>query len=396
MSTPRHAVPLPVRPDRDAIEAFHRAWEAETPLAPLDARLPAAELRRRAALVRRHPLPPGSGAPALLLFTSGTTGAPKGVVLSRRAVLEAVEASAARLGWRRDDRWGLLLSPARAGGAAVILRCLLAGRPAVPGPARFDPPRVARWIEEEEITLLSLVPAQLSLLFRGLPGWRPPRRLRAVLLGGAAAPPALLREAAAREVPVLPTWGMTETLGQVATVPPGTPPDPAHGSGPPLPGRRVRVRRGRLEVGGAGLMEGYWPPGLHPDPRDADGWLRTADLGRLDRRGYVHVLGRADEVIVTGGEKVHPAGIERVLRDVPGVADALVFGLPDPTWGHLLAAGIVPGEGFSRARLSAAIARLGPSLRPRKIALVPELPYREGKPDRRGAAGRLGRLLRDP
>lgn len=396
MSGPVHPVPLELGIDARSVRLLARAWRERIPVACLDRRLAAEDRSRLAALCRRHVLPPGGREPGLVLFTTGTTGEPKGVLLSRRAIEEACEASAARLGWRPRDRWGLVLSPARAGGAAIVLRCLLAGRPAVPGPARGGPAALARWIAEEGITLLSLVPAQLARLFRELPGWRPPPSLRAVLLGGAAPSPALLAEAARRGVPALPTWGMTETFGQVATVPPGTPPDPALGAGPPLPGRRVRVREGRLEVSGIGLMEGYWPPGSGPDPWSPDGWLVTSDRGRLDESGRVHVLGRADDVIVTGGEKVDPAAVEAFLCRLPGVDEALVFGVPDGTWGELVAAAIVPGDTFSREEFRRALGSLSPAERPRRIALVDGLPLRGGKPDRRRASRLLAVLLEPP
>jgi O-succinylbenzoic acid--CoA ligase len=210
------------------------------------------------------------------------------------------------------------------------------------------------------------------------------------LVGGASASPALLREAADRGFPVLATYGLTEACSQVATQRPGETPDqPLR----PLPGVGVRVVEGRIQVQGPMLFSGYLPESAWAAPFTADGWFETNDLGALDADGRLRIHGRADEVIVTGGEKVDPAEVEAVLEEHPAIAQALVFGIPDDTWGAAVAATLVLTPSVDRHSFDCSAflaARLAPHKRPRAIATVDEIPTSPaGKPDRRAAARAL-------
>ena len=332
--------------------------------------------------------------PLAVVFTSGTTGAPKGVVLSRAAVVASAEASAARLGWEEGDRWWLSLAPAHVGGLSIVTRCLAARRTVVLAP-ELDPPAQLELVRQQRVTLLSLVAAQLRRLLDAH-GGKAPESVRAVLVGGGPCPLPLLAEAWRRGWPVLPTYGLTEACSQVATAPPGWRPQDGLAL-PPLPGVQVRVVAGEVQVRGPTVCSGLVPAPAHPSPFTPDGWLRTGDLGWVDAAGRVEVRGRRDTVIVTGGEKVAPEEVEAALLAVPGVREALVFGIEDPVWGSLVAAAVVPvaGASLEPAALQEGVrGLLAPYKLPRRLAVVPELPrLPTGKPDRAGAAARLGGVL---
>lgn len=326
--------------------------------------------------------PPDDERPLVILYTSGSAGRPKGVILSRAAFVASAAASAANLGWRDDDRWLLCMPLAHVGGLSIVTRCLLARRTLVLRPAaRFDPAALLAALVEDRVTLVSLVPTMLARLLE-LPGF-PPAHMRAVLLGGAAAPPPLLRAAAARGVPVLTTYGLTEACSQVTTQRLGTPPDPAHGAGPALPGVTLRIVAGQVQVRSPALLTGY----LHQaqSPLTADGFFPTGDLGALDEQGRLHLRGRASDLIITGGENVSPWEVEQALLRHPGVAAAAVFGVADPLWGELVAAALVARaapvpdgelEALCRAELAA-------YRRPRRVAWLDALPLlANGKLDR--------------
>jgi O-succinylbenzoic acid--CoA ligase len=350
---------------------------------------PAAELTDAWGLEPVRPAPPPSDrAPLAILYTSGTTGRPKGAVLSRAAFVAAARASAENLGWTRDDRWLLCMPLAHVGGFSVVTRTLLARRAVVlPAGARtapFEPRAVLDALERHRVTLLSVVPTMMKRL---LDVGRPlPPSLRAILLGGAATPAALLERCAELRLPTLTTYGLTEACSQVTTQRLGTRPGVEQGSGPPMAGVEVRIGEGeRIEIRGPTLMNGYHPPGVHAHPFLEGGWFRTEDLGRLDAEGRLHVLGRREELVVTGGENVYPLEVEQVVDAAPGVRASCVFGVPDEEWGQIVCVAVVASGALDRDALAQFLmSRLAPHKRPRRIAELEELPVTAaGKLDRR-------------
>ncbi len=366
------------------------------------------------SVVGALPSLPDDERPLVVLPTSGSAGAPKAVILSRRAIAAAARASAAHLGWEPDDRWLLALPIAHVGGLSVLTRCLIARRTVVVCPGA-DPATICGVAERERVTLLSLVPTQVVRLLAA--GCRPPASVRAVLVGGAPCAPDTLARAAAAGWPLLTTYGLTETASQVTTQPLGLRPHVDLGAGVPLPGVEVAIRGGRVAVRGPTLATGYaiggvapasprgpdgaassascqapqgLPGAFEPLPLDAEGWFHTGDLGHLDSLGRLHVHGRADRVIVTGGEKVAPERVEAELLALPEVVEAAVVGRPDPEWGLCVVAYVVWSGaplplGEARARLAGRLAAHELPRELRAIERLPRLP--NGKLDRRGLDG---------
>ena len=386
----------------DVLVMIYAALELGITLVPLHPAWTAAERRQRLAIAGVFELLDVSrsgwstypdqrperaiphSATALVIFTSGSTGLAKGVELSRGACRQACEASAANLGWMPEDRWLLNLSVAHIGGMAIVLRCLAARRTLVIQTARcFDAAQTMRSIERDGVTLLSLVPTQLDRLLTHRPQWNPPPTVRAILIGGAPLIDAQFREARARGWPILLTYGMTETGSQVATQRFGCPADTTHGVGPPLPGFELRIVGGQIEIRGAALFTRYCGEATARSPED---WFRTGDLGTVDPNGFLHVYGRADELIISGGEKVAPAEVETVLLRDSRIRQAVVFGLADATWGEAVVAVIVPATDVQlsdRAVKQICSEQLAPYKHPRQILLLPELPVTaNGKVDR--------------
>lgn len=339
------------------------------------------------------PAPPAAVDPeaiAAVFFTSGTSGVPKGACLSRRALHAACEASARRLGWQAQERWLLSIPVAHIGGFSILLRCLMARRTVVlaadPGPEAF-----VHAVGTHGVTLASLVPTQLFRILELNPSFVPPPQLRAVLLGGAAASPTLVARAEARGFAILRTYGLTEACAQVATQAPGEVLPPGCVGHPLIPGS-VQIRQGRIYLRTPALMSGYLQGGgLGPN-----GGFDTQDLGELDAQGRLWVHGRRSDLIISGGENVYPQEVEDALHGLPGVQEALVFGLADPEWGQVVCAALVPGPGSTRATepYGAQLAgRLAPFKRPRRWFWVSSLPRTaSGKPDRAAAIAHFSGL----
>ncbi|HLK72305.1 MAG TPA: AMP-binding protein [Streptosporangiaceae bacterium] len=331
-----HAV-LVETPGPRLLELLAAALDGSGPaIAPVDAKLPRSRLD---ALVEA--LAPGSvegpdgvttgrsgqekgvaEGTAVVVATSGSTGAPKGVELGAAALLHSARASLARIGARPGQRWLCCLPATHVAGLQVLVRSLVSGTDPVLAD-RADAPTVAA----SGCAHVSLVPTQLSRLLDV--DISPFTEFSSVLLGGAAAPAGLLAAARAAGVPVVTTYGMTETCGGCVY------------DGIPLDGVRVRIGDDeRIWIGGPVLFSGY----RHGPEAPGDGWFRTGDLGRVEPDGRLVVRGRADEVINTGGYKVVPGEVAAALQAHPGVRDAAVLGQPDPEWGERVVAVVVPAD----------------------------------------------------
>ena len=289
--------------------------------------------------------------PLVMLATSGTTGTPKLVVLTAGNVLASATASAFHLGVLPDDRWASPLSMGSMGGLGPVYRAVLYGSNVVLCPT--DPRELLTALAEYEATGVSLVPTLLSRL---LDAGELPDSLRFVLLGGAPASDALVERCGERGVPVCPTYGMTETASQIATARPGEATARVGSVGRPLMFTDVTVvgdRGDPLPAGEAGELVVSGPtvtPGYYDDPAATarafgDYGLHTGDVGYFDGDGRLWVRSRKDERIITGGQNVDPGEVAAVLRELDGVADAVVVGLPDEEWGERVAALVEPADG---------------------------------------------------
>jgi O-succinylbenzoic acid--CoA ligase len=288
-------------------------------------------------------------APATVVFTSGTTGRPKGAVLSHDNHRASAHAWAGLLRPRPGDRWLACVPLFHVAGLAIVTRATRWGA-ALELHDRFDPVAVGRAIDGG-VSHLSLVPAQLMGLLVER-GDRPvPSTLRAILLGGGPIPQGVLAGAREAGYPVFTTYGMTETGSGVVAggADQATLDDP--GTGRALPGVELRVESGgEILVRGEMVFLGY----LDDEAATAralpgDGWLHTGDRGTLDEHGLLRVGARVDDLIISGGENIAPAEVEAVLEAHPGVAEAAVAGIPDERWGAVPRAFVVPVAGAAPA-----------------------------------------------
>jgi O-succinylbenzoic acid--CoA ligase len=354
--TPRLvAIDLPGGPP--FVDALRDVWDAGDAAFPVDQRLPRpakaallasmgagavvepGETDRPTTLDGGQPVEPGD---ALVVATSGSTGAPKGVVLTHAAVTASALATSDRLGVVQDDHWLACLPLAHVGGLAVVTRAMVVGTSLTVLPA-FEPTAVA----SVGATHVSLVATALRRI--------DPAIFRTIVLGGAA-PPAQLPPN------VVTTYGLTETGSGVVY------------DGRPLDGVEVRIDDdGQILLRGPMLLRGY-RDGSNPL---VDGWFPTGDLGHRLDDGRLVVDGRRGDLIITGGENVWPEPVEAVLRAQPGIVDVAVAGTPDAEWGQLVTAFVVPddvGAPTLDALRDAVKAVLAPFCAPRRLVIVEAIP----------------------
>jgi O-succinylbenzoic acid--CoA ligase len=340
------------------VSALERIWERGDAALPLDLRQP--DSAQRAALAAMAPARvvdergehavaggrPVEDGDALVVATSGTTGRPQGVVLTHSAVAASARATSTRVGVRPDDRWLACLPLSHVGGLSVVTRALVIGTALTVHPG-FDA-QAAQEAARAGANLVALVATALGRL--------DPACFRVVVLGGARPPEHLPPNA-------VTTYGMTETGSGIVY------------DGRPLDGVDVRLGPdGGIDVRGPMLLRAYRDG---HDPKDAEGWLATGDLGSWDADGRLVVHGRRGELIITGGENVWPAPVEARLAEHPRVTEVAVAGRPDAEWGERVVAFVVPSgnDPPDLAGLRDWVKQTLPGYcAPRELVLVDELP----------------------
>lgn len=279
--------------------------------------------------------------PATIVFTSGSTGTPKAVLHSYGNHYYNALGSNRNLPLAAGDRWLLDLPLYHVGGLGILFRCLLAGA-AVVMPDRGE--TLDAVLNRYEVTHLSVVVTQLHRLLQQPESVRYPA-LRYIILGGSPVPLKLLEQAGERGLPVFASYGCTEMASQVATTGPGSDTAQRLTSGKLLPYRQLRIgAEGEIHLAGETLFVGYVEGGKLRRPLTDDGWFATGDLGRVDKDGYLTVVGRRDNRFFSGGETIHPEEIERVLADHDGVEQAVVVPIPDEEFGQRCVAFVQPRE----------------------------------------------------
>ena len=329
-------------------------------------------------------------APALIGYTSGTTGRPKGAVLSHANLEAGAEALRRAWQWTPEDRLVLALPLFHMHGLGVGLHGTLHAGACARLLPRFEPEPVLACIEAWRATLFFGVPTMYHRLAEA-PGAGALARLRLCVSGSAPLSAELhARIEALTGQRILERYGMTETLMLTSNPVEG---DRRPGSvGTPLPGVELRLEAetGEIQVRGPNVFRGYWGrPDATAEAFTQDGWFRTGDLGERDAAGYLRIVGRAKELIISGGYNVYPREVEEALEALPGIEQAAVVGDPSDEWGERVTAYVVgpdpPGLSALREGLAG---RLAPYKQPRALHVVDALP--------RNALGKLQRhRLRD-
>ena len=378
------AVSLP--PGREWFDVVAETWTADAALLPVDHRLPPAE--KGALLDRAKPTvvldrgggrrvdgePAGAGI-SVIVQTSGTEATPKLVEFDRLAVDAAVASSALALEATAGDRWLCCLPLSHVGGLLVLLRAIVLDAP-VTVHARFDPVAVAA---ERGVAFVSLVPTMLGRLVAASGDLA---SFRSILVGGAHLSPDLRARAERAGGTLVETYGLTETCGGVVY------------EGTPLPGTQMRIGGdGGIELRGPTLMRGYRFDAVGTAAAfTPDGWLRPGDAGEIDRDGRLHVVGRIDDLINTGGEKVWPDEVEAALRHHPGVREVAAGGRRDPEWGQHVTVWVVPDDPSDPPTLddlrTFAASSLPRYAAPRELILTDRLPVTSSGKLRRAALPR--------
>jgi O-succinylbenzoic acid--CoA ligase len=343
-------VAMTMHPRREQVVVVHALMKVGAVLLPLGTRLsaeeraaviaaeePAVDLDDAGELTQTEADLPLLGehdmdAIACHVMTSGSTGTPDPVGLTYGNFLWSAVGSAFNIGVEPEDRWLCCLPLSHISGLGIVMRSVIYGTTAVIHDG-FDVNRVAEALERDEITVVSLVTTMLTRLLEAGADLSGPR---AVLVGGGPVPEDPLEEALGRGATVVQTYGLTETCSQVTTLAPADARRKLGSAGRPLLTTHLRIQDGEILVQG---------PTVAPGRADADGWLHTGDLGRIDEEGFLYVDDRMDDLIVTGGENVVPAEVEKVLLRHPEVADAAVVGREDPEWQQAVTAIVVLTDG---------------------------------------------------
>ena len=329
-----------------------------------------------------------------IIYTSGTTGQPKGTSITYGMQWWNAIGSALNLGHDPSDRWLVCLPMFHVGGLTILFRSVIAGVGVVVH-ERFDAATINRSIWDDSVTIISVVAVMVQRLLDASGDVAYPPTLRCMLLGGGPAPLPLLEACAARGIPIVQTYGMTESCSQAVTLAPDAAIRKLGSAGRPLAAVQLRIVHegtlaiadevGEIQLRGPTITLGYIDrPEATARAFGAEGWFATGDLGYLDAEGYLYIVDRRTDLIISGGENVYPAEIEAALLAHPAVAEAGVCGIADAQWGSVPIAFVhLRSEGETTAEVLRAFLaeRLARYKLPHAIHIVGPLP--------RNSAGKL-------
>lgn len=326
-----------------------------------------------------------------IMYTSGTTGYPKGVILTYGNHWWSASGSVLNLGLQMDDRWLLCVPLFHMSGLSILMRSVIYGI-AVVLQEQFDPEEANQSIMNDGVTLMSVVTVMLSRMIEVLGTNSYPAAFRCMLLGGGPAPQSLLETCKAKGIPVFQTYGLTETASQIVTLSPEESLRKLGSAGKPLFPAELRIQEGKrickakeegeIVVRGPNVTQGYWKKPEATQQVIQDGWLHTGDIGYMDEEGFLYVLDRRKDLFISGGENVYPAEVEAVLLAHPAVAEAGVTGWKSEEWGHVPIGFVkVKKKVTAEELIHHCRSRLAPYKVPVRMMMVDELP--------RNAAGKL-------
>jgi O-succinylbenzoic acid--CoA ligase len=319
-----------------------------------------------------------------IMYTSGTTGNPKGVLQSYGNHFWSATGSALNLGLREDDLWICAVPLFHISGYSILMRSIIYGM-TIRLYERFDEEDINNKLINGEGTIISVVAVMLQRLLNNLEGRSYSSRFRCMLLGGGPAPKPILEQCAQKGIPVFQTYGMTETSSQIVTLPPEYSLSKLGSAGKPLFPSQIRImedgkvlpplKAGEIVVKGPNVTKGYLKREEANRERFRDGWLFTGDIGYLDEDGFLYVLDRRSDLIISGGENVYPAEIESVLTGHPDVVEAGVIGVHDERWGQVPVAFLVAKREIPEEELSDYCqTRLAKYKIPKRFFTIPALP----------------------
>jgi O-succinylbenzoic acid--CoA ligase len=325
---------------------------------------------------------------AVMICSSGSDGAAKAVTLTLRSLMAHAKSVAAHLGLTARDTWLVALPFFHVGGLTIPFRCLIAGA-SVAISESADAAEINHWIDEEQVSFISVVPTMLSRMIEQREGKPFPESVRGIIVGGGPVPSDLIRLCPQ----ALPTYGLTEAGSMLTCAIPECGEAERMSAGSVLPDTEIRIvdEQGkelpRGEVGqiiarGPGMANGYWNAAIKTARTFRSGWLWTGDIGRVDEHGFLSVLARRTDVILSGGENIYPAEIEAALMQHVDITGAVVLPVEDEQWGQIPAALIVCRKELAEQDILQFLEnRLARYKHPRKIIFADEIPLLPtGKP----------------
>lgn len=284
--------------------------------------------------------------PFTMMFTSGTTGSPKAVIHTYANHWWSAVGSMLNLGLQSEDKWLVTLPIFHIGGFSVLMRSVIYGIP-IYLLKKYDAKKILHAFNEEKVTIASLVTMMLQEVVEALGDDLFPKGCRCILLGGGSVDEALLEKVAAKAIPLFQSYGMTETSSQIATLNVAYATEKLGSAGKALFPAQIKIAKakedniGDILVKGPMVMTGYYNNALANSENFQADWFKTGDLGYFDTDGFLYVVDRRTDLIISGGENIYPTEVEQVLMEIPGVSEVVIVGKQDEKWGQVPVAFVV-------------------------------------------------------